>query len=98
MLLIMSLVNSKQQTHCLIVVYEQLDLYSISLYLLYKDWACFCLILTEVTGDVIRNVDLPISVFAPHAASAGAGVSVFLSLAVNGDVSSGQDGIILGTD
>lgn len=56
------------------------------------------LTLTEVTGDVIRNVDLPISKLAPHAASAGAGVGVLLGLAVDGDVSSGQDGLILGTD
>lgn len=33
--------------------------------------------LTEVIGDVVRNVDLPISPLAPHAASAGAGVGIF---------------------
>ena len=56
------------------------------------------LTLTEVVGDVIRNVDLPISKLAPHAASAGAGVGVPFGLAVDGDVSSSQDGFILGTD
>ncbi len=56
------------------------------------------LTLTEVIGDVIRNVDLPISPLAPHAALAGAGVCVFLGLTVDGDVSSGQDGIIDGAD
>lgn len=54
--------------------------------------------LTEVVGEVIRNVDLPVSEFAPLAASAGAGVGVFLGLAVDGDVSSGQDGVIGGAD
>lgn len=54
--------------------------------------------LTEVIGDVIRNVDLPVGPLAPHAALAGAGVSVLLSLVVNGDVSTSQDGIIVGMD
>lgn len=42
--------------------------------------------LTEVVGDVIRDVDLPIIPLAPLAASAGARVGVPLSLAVNGNV------------
>ena len=54
--------------------------------------------LTEVVGEVIRNVDLPVSELAPLAASAGAGVGVSLGLAVNGDVSSDQDGVIGGAD
>lgn len=51
-----------------------------------------------MTGDVIRNVDLPISILPPLAALAGAGVGVSLCLAVDGDVSFYQDGIIAGTD
>lgn len=57
-----------------------------------------CVTLTEVTGDVIRNVDLSVSVFAPLAATAGAGVGVSLGLAVDDDVSLSQDGTIIGTD
>lgn len=54
--------------------------------------------LTEVVGDVIRNVDLPVGGLAPLAASAGARVGVFLGLAVDGDISSGQNGVTVGTD
>lgn len=54
--------------------------------------------LTEVVGDVIRDVDVPIGPFAPHAAVAGAGVSVFLCISVDGDVSLDQDGLIIRTD
>lgn len=56
------------------------------------------LTLTEVIGDVIRNVDLPITRLAPLAALAGAGVGVSLCLAVDSNVSFGQDGLIIVTD
>lgn len=65
--------------------------------LLYKGRA-YLSTLTEVIGDVIRNVDFPISPLAPLAALAGAGVCVFLGRAVNGDVSFNQVGIISRTD
>lgn len=54
--------------------------------------------LTEVVGNVIRDVDVPIGPFAPHAAVAGAGISVFLCIRVDGDVSLDQDGLIIRTD
>ena len=57
-----------------------------------------CVTLTEVIGDVVRDVHLPICELAPLAASAGAGVGVSLGLCVDGDVSFSQDGIIGGTD
>lgn len=53
------------------------------------------LTLTEMIGDVIRNVDIPISPFAPFAASAGARVSIPFGLAVDCDVPFCQDGFIL---
>lgn len=49
-------------------------------------------------GDVIRNVDLPVSILSPLAATTGAGVGVSLCLAVDGNVSFNQDGIVAGTD
>lgn len=54
--------------------------------------------LTEVTGDVVRDVNLPICRLAPLAASGGAGVGISLRLAVDGDVSSNQDGTIVRAD
>lgn len=51
-----------------------------------------------MVGDVIRNVDLPITGLAPLAALAGAGVGVSLCLRVDGDVSFGQNGLIIVTD
>lgn len=105
-------VSSKYGPVCLVVVYEQLDLWSFSLSNLMLHQAAskvkvcrvyLCLpdpflTLTEVIGDVIRNVDLPISPLAPHAASAGAGVCISLCFAVDDDVSINQDWIILGED
>lgn len=54
--------------------------------------------LTEVTGDVIRNIDLPITPLAPHTASASAGVCVFLCFTVNGDISINEYWIIFRVD
>lgn len=54
-------------------------------------------VLTEVVGDVVRNVDLSVSVLSPFAAAAGARVSVFLSFTGNGDVSFDQFRLIVKT-
>lgn len=50
--------------------------------------------LTEVVGDVVRDVDLPVAPLAPQAPSRGAGISVPVSLRLDGDVTSDQDGLV----
>lgn len=73
--------SNKHALFYLFLVYHLVDLCCVSL----QD---LCETLTEVTGDIIWDVDLPISPLPPHAASAGARVCIFLCLTVNGDVSS----------
>lgn len=50
--------------------------------------------LTVMVGDVVGDVDLPISPLLPQAASGSAGVSVSVRLRLDSDVSSDQGGLI----
>lgn len=56
---------------------------------------CFFMVkLTEVTGNVIRNIDFPISRLPPLAARAGARVGILLCFIINDNVSFNQVGIL----
>lgn len=52
------------------------------------------LMLTELTGDVVRDVHLPIAPLSPQTARGGAGVCVSVSTWLDSDVSSDQGGLI----
>lgn len=50
--------------------------------------------LTELIGNVVRDVHLPVAPLSPHTARGGAGVGVSVRTWLDGDVSSDQDRLI----